>query len=345
MITGESNSINILPKIDLHRHLEGSLRMSTLEELAAEGSIDLPADKETLRSLGTLVSADPRTPQSLLRKFQALRCVYASPELIQRYVREAIADAAADSIIHLEMRFSPMALAGERHFAAGDVIKWVLEAADKAAVQESIGVKLIASVNRHEPVETAEKIAQVVVDSMSERLVGFDLAGDEESVNADAFVPLFRDVQSSGMKITVHAGEWSGADAVRQALEVFQADRIGHGVRIVESEETVALARDRAVPFEVCPFSNIASGVTDRWQDHPIREMVMAGLLVTINTDNPGILDNTLSDEITRLTAETDISLGTIKSFMLNAANASFLLPSGKKALEEKLLSAYQLGL
>ena len=342
---GSTDSFKALPKIDLHRHLEGSLRLATLFELADEGKINLPADLEALSAVSTLISTDPAEPQSLLEKFQTLRRVYTSPELIQRYVREAVADAAADGIIHLEMRFSPMALAGEKQFAVPEVIAWVLEAADQAAEQEAIEVKLIASVNRHEPLETAERIAGAVLDYKSDRLVAFDLAGDEESFAADDFIPLFQEVQSGGLRITVHAGEWSGAEAVQLAVEEFHADRIGHGVRIIESPDVVALAREKAVPFEVCPLSNIASGIAAGWQDHPIREMVLAGLVVTLNTDNPGILGTTMSEELSLLTSETDLTVTSIKAFMLNAVNAAFLSTNEKKALEQKLLSAYQMGM
>ncbi len=203
------------------------------------------------------------------------------------FAREAVEDAAADHVVHLELRFSPGALAGERGFPECEVVNWVMEEAREAAAELEITVRLIASVNRHEPLAGAEKIAAAVAENKSEILAGFDLAGDEESFRADPFLPLFREMKQEGLHLTVHAGEWSGANAVSQAIEEFQVDRIGHGVRVVEDSKITALARERAVPFEVCPGSNIASGIASGWEDHPVREMIISGLYVTLNSDNP----------------------------------------------------------
>jgi adenosine deaminase len=333
-----------MPKVDLHRHLEGSLRVSTLQELARQGEIDLPLEPERLQSLIGMRSADRRDPQTLLTKFQFLRRVYVSPELIQRVVREVVEDAAADQVIHLELRFSPRALAGERDFPEDEVINWVVEAAQEAASEQAVTVRLIASVNRHEPLPGAEKIAAAVAARKGEFLVGFDLAGDEESFRADPFLPLFREVKQEGLYLTVHAGEWSGADAVRQAIEDFGVDRIGHGVRVGEDSAVAALARERAVPFEVCPGSNIASGIVSGWEDHPVREMIVSGLYVTLNSDNPGILSSTLSEDLDELVRHTDLSVQTVQATMLNAARAAFLSAGEKKKLEDQLLEGYQMG-
>lgn len=336
-------SMRNMPKVDLHRHLEGSLRVSTLLELARNRDVDLPSDPRKLCSLTTMTGSDLKIPAVLLRKFHALRRVYTSPELIMRFTREAVEDAAADNVVHLEMRFSPLALTRIRGFPVSDVLGWVVEAAAQASERNGMTVCLIASVNRHEPLESASEIAEAVVDQMGEHLVGFDLAGDEETFPADPFLPLFRELQQDGLRITVHAGEWSGAAAVRQAVMEFSADRIGHGVRVVADPGVMELARENAVPFEVCPYSNICSGIAGSLEDHPIREMLARGLYVTLNTDNPGILQSTLSAEAATLIGLSGISPLTIQGMMLNAARASFLSGEEKQKLEAELCSAYEL--
>lgn len=335
------DSLRTLPKIDLHRHLEGSLRLDTLAELTASTDINLPADITSLRAAVQIVSDDARVPQTLFNKFKALRAIYRTPEIIQRVVREAIEDAAADNVRYLELRYTPATLALEAGFALRDVFSWVAAAARAAAAENSLRVNLIVSVNRHESLHAVQEIADLALEYRDQGVVAFDLAGDESRYPADAFIDLFRSVRQAGLPLAIHAGEWSGAEAVIQAIEIFGVARIGHGVRVLESEQATELARERRIPFEVCPSSNLLSGVVDNYANHPFKEMIQRGLLVTINTDNPGIMDMTLGDEYARLLRHTDISLETLRAMNLSAVQAAFLDKQQKKLLEQELLTAF----
>lgn len=214
---------------------------------------------------------------------------------------------------------------------------WVLESARDASREYGISVVLIASVNRNESVELAEKVAQLAVDRLGRGIVGFDLAGNEASFAAAPFTGLLREVKASGLRLSIHAGEWGGAANVREAIEVFGADRVGHGVRVMEDESVVALARERQTPFEVCITSNYQSGVVPSLTAHPLAKMIEAGLDVTINTDDPSISQITLSDEYRIAVESLQLTYATLAERVLAAAKAAFLPTQEKQALISRI--------
>ncbi len=332
-------SVKRLPKVDLHRHLEGSLRLDTLVEIARREGLDLPQDRQALSSQVQVVPRDPATAQSFLGKFEALRQFYRSAEIIQRLTREAVADAALDGVRYLELRFSPSALASARGFSLSDVVEWVCNAAAEGARDAGIKARLIISVNRHEPVETAQRAAREALERMRDGVVGLDLAGKEWQFDAGPFREIFGESKAAGLGITVHAGEWAGAEAVRHAVEVMGADRVGHGVRVMEDPAVVALARERSLVFEVCLRSNVQSGVVPAVAAHPLPRMIEAGLRVTLNTDDPEISGITLSGEYELARRELALSDGAIQGLILTAAQAAFLPAAERKALETSLVA------
>jgi adenosine deaminase len=329
-----------LPKVDLHRHLEGSLRLKTLMDVARDEDLDLPHEESQLRERVQIGGEQPKTLPNFLSKFRTLRQIYRSPEIIRRVTREAIEDAAADRIQYLELRFTPVALSQAKDFPLEEVMDWVIQFAIEAAEENSVELGLIASVNRHEPVEKAEEVARLAADK---EVVGLDLAGNEVEFPADPFHSIFRAGRQAGLGTTIHAGEWSGAESVRQALNDMAATRIGHGVRVMESLEAVKLARERRTMFEVCLTSNFHSGVVADMGDHPLPAMIEAGLQVTINTDDPGISNIRLSDEYFTAVSELGLSNETLNGMILVAAQASFLPEKSRRRLEASLQE--QLGL
>ena len=287
-----------LPKAELHRHLEGALRLRSLFEIALAEELTLPAPTlEDFRALVQVRQHEPFTAENFLSKFRVLRLFYRSPEIIQRLTAEVVADAAADNIRYLELRFTPAALAQARGFSLAEVVDWVTSSANEAARAHGIRLGLILSVNRHEPPDVAESVAQLAAEFRERGVVGLDLAGDESRYPAAPFAPIFREARSAGLHITIHAGEWGPAANVVEAIQDLQAERIGHGIRVLEDPNAVALARERGIIFEVCPTSNFQSGVVEALEEHPLPQMLAAGLRVTINTDDPSISGITLSHE------------------------------------------------
>jgi adenosine deaminase len=326
-----------IPKVELHRHLEGSLRLKTIVEVARATGMTVPLHTGPLGNLVQVNTGEPYTFQNFLAKFATLRLFYRSPDIIHRITREAIEDAALDNIRYLELRFTPIALSRAERFPLGEVIDWVCESAEKAAQDFNMQVRLLVSVNRHESVELAEQVAWLAADRLKRNIVGMDLAGNEAEFDASQFAGIFREARESGLRTSVHAGEWAGASNVRQALEDFGAERIGHGVRILEDEDVVSLARDRQAVFEVCLTSNQHTGVVALLEDHPLMKMMTAGLNITLNTDDPSISQITLGNEY-QLACETlGMSQSVLKERILAAARGSFLPVDQRMVLIKKI--------
>ncbi len=323
-----------LPKVDIHRHLEGSIRLNTLVEVAQQYALDLPArDAEGLRKYVQITPDSPSDSAHFLSKFAILRKFFCSPEVIQRIAREAVEDAAADNIKYMELRFTPKALAKQKDFSFADVVRWVCDGIRDGQAGRDIRVRLIVSMNRHESVAEGERAARVALDLRHKGIVGIDLAGQESGYPADPFFRLFAEAKQAGFGITVHAGEWSGPRNIRDAITIMGADRIGHGVRIVEDSKVAQIARDAGTAFEVCPTSNLHSGVVPTERFHPLRDMSDLGLKVTINTDDPAISNITLTDELLLATGPLGMTLDSVKQAIIQAAGSAFLPPAERTDL------------
>jgi adenosine deaminase len=322
-----------LPKIDLHRHLEGSLRLETLRVIALERGIDLPAyDLETLRSYVQVTEGYQPSFSNFLEKFKLLRRFYTSREAIERVAYEAVADAAADNVKYLELRFNPAALARMQQFAYGDVMDWVCGSANRAQAEHDIIVRLIVSLNRAEP-EAAPAILEAAILRMDRGIVALDVSGDEATLPLEPFVPVFDRAREAGLWLTAHAGEGGHAANVRQTIELIRPHRIGHGVRSIEDSTVVQLVRDRGLVLEICPTSNLQTRVIHLVSHHPLPDLHRLGVKVTINTDDPSISDTTLTDEYRLVIAGMGMSLDDVKRMVMTAAEAAFLPPGEKAAL------------
>ncbi len=324
------------PKAELHRHLEGSLRLKTMLDIARAHGITIPFGTGPLSSLVQVQGGEPFTYQNFLAKFNTLRMFYRSPEVIYRVTREAVEDAARDNVRYLELRFTPVALSRAERFPLHDVMDWVCGSARKAAQEFNIQVALIASVNRHESVELAEQVAWLAAERRECGILGLDLAGNEADFPAEPFLGVFREAKQAGLRLTIHAGEWGGAENVRAAVETLGAERIGHGVRVLEDPSVVRMAREHKTVFEVCVTSNYQSGVVKSLADHPLMRMLSAGLIVTLATDDPSISQITLSDEYRRACEDLGMPQETLKQCTLAAVEASFLPQFEKEKLAAK---------
>ena len=331
------NIYKSLPKVELHRHLEGSLRLQTMLEVARAHGITVPASILRLSDMVQVQDEDPLTFQNFLAKFNTLRLFYKSPDVIHRVTREAVEDAARDNIKYLELRFTPVALSRAERFPLHDVMDWVCESSTKAAEEFEIKVRLVVSVNRHESPELAEQVAWLAAEHKKDGIVGMDLAGNEAEYSARPFTPIFAEAKQSGLHLTIHAGEWAGAGNVREAIEDVGAERIGHGVRVLEDENVVALARERGTTFEVCVTSNYQSGVVPALSAHPLPRMLQAGLDVTLNTDDPSVSRIDLSHEFKLVREDLGVPLDILNGRVLAAAKASFLPDDERDELVKQL--------
>src|SRR6202142_1102704 len=183
--TATLDPFHVLPKVELHRHLEGTLRLNTMIDIARKHGITVPADVLGLSNLVQVQDQEDFSFQNFLAKFNTLRLFYRSPEVIQRVTREAIEDAAKDNVKYMELRFTPVALSRAERFPLHDVVDWVIASAQSAAQEFGIVVKLITSVNRHESPELAEQVAWIAAERMERGVVGMDLAGNEADFKSE----------------------------------------------------------------------------------------------------------------------------------------------------------------
>ena len=325
-----------LPKVDLHRHLEGSIRLQTLIEISKKHGIELKSE-ENLLSLVQIDENEPYSFDIFLKKFTTLRTFYKSPEFISRITREAIEDAAKDNIKYLELRFTPVALSITEGFPLKDVTDWVIDSAKEAARENKITVRLIASFNRHESHDLSRQVIELAMERVNKGIVGLDVAGNEAEYPTIPFAGLLHEAKQEGLKITIHAGEWGSPQNIIDAISTFEADRIGHGVHILEDSYAIALARERQTPFEVCVTSNYKTGAIPLQSEHPLLQMLAKGINATINTDDPSVLGIDLSHEYQYICENMGISFEELLDRIKAAIHAAFLSKQEKETLLKEI--------
>lgn len=325
-----------LPKVDLHRHLEGSLRLDTLAEIALEHGIDLPSyDIEQLRPY-VQVTDDPPDFHRFLEKFRLLRRFYTSREAVQRIAQEAVLDAASDNIRYLELRFNPVALSRVQNFPLNDVVDWVEKAVADAQQSAGIRVCLILQVGRDDNLSVADEIVDIAIAHLGPMVRGIDLAGDEVNFPAENFKEPFQRARAAGLNVTAHAGEAVGAESIRSAVHYLGAQRIGHGIRAVENSDIVRMLYEKGTALEVCPTSNLQTGVVRGLVQHPLVDLFNLRLRVTINTDDPSVSDTTLSDEYVVAVSAIGLEQRFIYRALRNAIDAAFLPPEERAELVDR---------
>jgi adenosine deaminase len=325
------------PKVDLHRHLEGSIRFSTILDIATRERIPLPThDPEELRRYVQVNEKELPDYHSFLGKFRILRQIYSSREAIQRIAYEVVLDAAKDNVRYLELRFNPLALSQAQGFPLLKVSEWVIEAGLKAAEEGKIRLNFLITITRDTDLEDAKKLVQLALELRSKGVVGLDLAGDEVNYRAYPFAPLFRDARRKGLGITIHAGEVTGAGSVYEAVEILGAHRIGHGVKAVEDVNVLDLLKFKKVVLEMCLTSNLQTGAIKRLDEHPFLPLLRLGILVTLNTDDPGISGTSLTDEYLLAIRGLGMTQEELTAVIRNGILGAFLLPSEKVRLVEE---------
>lgn len=331
--TQERQFYQSLPKVELHRHLEGSLRLNTMIDCVQAYDLDLPKKADKIKPLVHVLDEDPNTFVNFLSKFKTLRLFYQSPEVIRRITHEAIEDAANDNVRYMELRFTPVALTRIKDFPLGEAMDWVATSVADASEKFGVNVSLIATVNRHEDLKLAEEVVKLTIDRKDQGIAAIDLSGNEADYPGVEFEGIFKEAKQSGLRITIHAGEWGGPENIELAIKKLGAERIGHGVRVIEDPKVVDLARERNIIFEVCPTSNYQSGVFSTIEEHSLPKMMEYGLNVTLNTDDPGISQIDLSNEYALACEMFGFEIDTLQETVISAARGAFVLDGEREKL------------
>ncbi|SDT03558.1 adenosine deaminase [Microlunatus soli] len=342
------------PKVLLHDHLDGGLRPQTIVELAAEVGHQLPAaDAESLRHWFA-ESADSGSLVRYLETFDHTTAVMQTPSALRRVAAEMVLDLAADGVVYVESRWAP-----EQHLRAGLTLDEAVDAvteglADGMAEAADDGHPIIARqlliAMRH--ASSATEIAELAVRHRKDGVAGFDIAGAEAGYPPTRQLAAFDHIKRNNGYITIHAGEAFGLPSIWEAVQLCGANRLGHGVRLIDDIEVTAdgatvgdlagYIRNLRVPLEMCPSSNVQTGAARSVAEHPIGTLARLGFRVTVNTDNRLMSDTTMTKEFAALAAAFDYDLDYVRWLTINAAKSAFYPhPDRLRLIEDVIKPGY----
>lgn len=333
------DTIRQAPKALLHDHLDGGLRPATVLELAEGGGYDeLPATDVDELAAFFRKAAHSGSLVRYLEPFAHTVGVMQTPEALHRVAYECVEDLAADNVVYAEIRFAP-----ELHIDAGLSLDAVVDAVlagfadgEKAASTEgkSITVRCLVTAMRHQA--RSLEIAELAIRFRDKGVVGFDIAGAEAGYPPTRHLDAFEYMRSNNARFTIHAGEAFGLPSIHEAIAFCGADRLGHGVRIVDDitvgddgtpklGRLAAILRDKRIPFEMCPSSNVQTGAVASIAEHPFDLLARLRFRVTVNTDNRLISDTTMTQEMLRLVETFGYGWSDLQRFTINAMKSAFI--------------------
>ena len=324
-----------LPKAELHVHLDGSLRPSTMLELASGLGVKLPAT-ERLALASAMQTATSRDLVEYLEKFAITLSLMRTPGALERTAYELAEDSASENIRYLELRYSPV-LHTDKGMSLEEAVAAPLRGLTRAEADFGIRTGLIiCGIRSFEP-SVSLRLAELAVEFKDQGVVAFDLAGAEVGNPAREHREAFQYAADHHLGLTIHAGEADGADSIAQALHECHARRIGHGTRLLEDSALEAFVNDFRIPLEVCLTSNVQTGVAPTFADHPFRRYFDAGLVVTLNTDNRLLSGTTLTDEYWLAHQELGLGWEELTEVSLLGFQAAFLPYEAKVNLLEEV--------
>ncbi len=284
------------PLVELHRHLDGSVRLQTILDLGRQHNVDLPAqDLEGLRPYVQVTEPQPGI-MKFIEKFKWMTAVLVDYEACRRIGYENVLDARDQGIDYIELRFSPLFMAQAHGLDPAGIAEAVAAGVQQGIEETGVQANLIGILSRHFGPRMAMGELQALLEHR-DKFVGLDLAGDEANFSGELFVDHFRLARQSGWQVTVHAGEAAGAESIWQAIRELGAVRIGHATRALDDPALVDYMVEHAIGVEANLTSNVQTSTVPSYAAHPLKALLEAGVLATINTDDPGISDITLPYE------------------------------------------------
>jgi adenosine deaminase len=321
-----------LPFIDLHRHLDGNVRLQTILDLGRKHNVRLPGDTiETLRPHVQVTGVMPDLV-TWLNKLHWMIAVLGDYDACRRIARENVEDARAEGIDYLELRFSPYFMAGPNRLNPAKVVEAVVAGIGEGRAKTGLKVNLIGILSRTFGA-AACKIELEALLTQRSHLVALDLAGDEKNFPAELFTEHFQRGRDAGWAITVHAGEAGGAPSVWAALRELGATRIGHGIRAIDDPALLDHLAAHRIGLEVNLTSNVQTNTVPSLAAHPLKQFLARGLLATINTDDPVISGIDLRHEFEVAAPAAGLTPAQIAQAQRNALEIAFLGPAEKAAL------------
>jgi adenosine deaminase len=339
------------PKVVLHDHLDGGLRPDTLVELADQVGHQLPETDPARLGEWFRESADSGSLERYLETFEHTVAVMQTADALRRVAAECAEDLAADGVVYAEVRYAP-----EQHLRAGLTLDEVVQAVRDglaegekraAAAGRAIVVRQILTAMRH--ADRSREIAELAVRYRDEGVAGFDIAGAEAGNPPTRHLAAFEYLRQENAHITIHAGEAVGLSSIAEAVQRCGAERLGHGVRIVDDitvtpdgearlGRLAAYVRDARIPLELCPTSNVQTGAAPSIAEHPFGLLARLRFRVTVNTDNRLVSGTSMSEEFARLAQAFDYDLDDFAWFTVNAMKSAFLPYDERLALINEVI-------
>ena len=322
-------------KVELHLHLDGSLRAETVIDIAKQEKIKLPTYEIEEIKRHLVVDEGNKDLAEYLKKFDIPCRVMQSKYALERVTYELIEDLAREGTIYVEIRFAP-----HQHRAEGlsldEVVEAVISGVKKAQNNYDIKVNLLLCILRHLPVKYGSEVLELVKKYLGKGVVGLDLAGAEAAFSVGLFKDIFEKAKKEKIPVTIHAGEAAGASSVWEAIEA-GANRIGHGIRSFEDPKLVEYIKDNNIFLECCPISNYQTKAVEDFKSYPLKFYLEAGIKVSLNTDNRTVSSTNYDKEVEFLKKYTPLSEKDIMLLNENAIEGAFISRDEKKELLKKL--------
>ena len=328
--------INQMPKVELHVHLEGSVRPETLIQLAAKYNVALPAKNlNELKDWYTFKDFD-----HFIEVYMAISGCFRHADDIELIAREFLIGQAAQNIKYSEVTFTPYT--HREHVTFDEQLAAINRARREAETNLGVTMRLVPDISRHmRPVEESFLVADWAAQNMESGIIALGLGGPEIGNPPEIFQPAFERIRAAGLPSVPHAGETEGPASVWGAINALSAVRIGHGVRCLEDPALVAFLREKQIPLEVCPTSNVCLKVVPTLAEHPLPKLLEEGLFVTINSDDPPMFNTTLTNEYLCITETFGFDTAQLEQFVFNGIQASLLPPDKKQTLENEVRAEF----
>ena len=317
--------------IDLHLHIDGSLSINNIKQLASLNNIDI--SNKSQDDLYRLVRANENNKDlnEYLKKFDFPISLLQTKEAITLSISNLLNELKDDGLQYAELRFAPL-----QHLKNGLKIEEVIEAAIEGLKKVDMYSNLIVCAMRHHDIEENMNLFKITKKYIGKGVCAVDLAGAEALYPVSNFKEIFKYAKENSMPYTIHAGEADGSESVKNAVNM-GATRIGHGIRSIEDESVMELIKDKNVTLEFCPKSNIDTRIFDNIKDYPLKKFIDKKIKITVNTDNMTVSNTSLKKEYTNLIKYLEIDKNDIKNLLLNSANAAFTTEDIKQILIRKI--------
>ena len=329
-------NINILPKIELHCHLDGSLRPKTIIEIAEKEGIHLNYKNIDEIKEAVTVPLDCKSLDEYLKAFEIPNLVMQSKESLRRITFELYEDAAEENVKYMEVRFAPL-LHTIKGLTVEEIIESVIEGMKDAEAKYDIKGNIILGCMRFMSAKKAFEVVEKGKKFLGKGVVAIDLCAAEVEGFCQKFVEPIKLAREYGYRVTIHAGETGIGKNVLEAVELLGAERIGHGVYIRNCEEAYKIVKERNITLEMCPTSNVQTKAVSSFSDHPIYDFYKDGIKVTLNTDNRTVSNTNMTKEIEITANEFGIDYEDYKKIYYNSVEASFAEEDIKERLKRIL--------